>query len=244
MTSLKLFTVTALLAISSFFANAQSNFRAAESEFFIEIPQRGRFTVSLGDETISSNTGRFRFFNVSYNRLPLVIEVNNQVVLRTEVFVKPAMRSIAVFSRNRVDIIKDLPLANSFLNNWDKCVEDKSNPNYPATQPFPNIYPMSAESFDRFLQTIKNSPFEKDKLSVIDIGAKNAAFTVNQVGSIIGLFSFSDAKLSVLKKLYPSVIDPENGFMIMDSFTFSSDKEKAKRIILAGNYTYQRLPRY
>jgi len=147
------------------------------------------------------------------------------------------MRSIAIFNRNKVEVIKELPLQNTYLNNWDKCLDGNTSGPGNLTSNF--IPSMSQEAFSRFIRSVKSAPFDKDKLSIIDVGASNAAFNVDQVMNIVNQFSFTDGKIAAAKKLYPSVTDPENGFQLMDAVTFSSDKEKMKKIILRGNYTYQ-----
>jgi len=40
-----------------------------------------------------------------------------------------------------------------------------------------------------------------------------------------------DEKLQALELMYPKVLDRANGYLIINEFTFNSDKEKAGRII-------------
>lgn len=68
------------------FSNGQPIFRASTSEFFIETPPGGRYTVTIGDETISSRNGRVRFFDIPSGRQPVEIALNNRLVLKSDIY--------------------------------------------------------------------------------------------------------------------------------------------------------------
>jgi len=236
MKSIKLIAIVALVIISSA-VNGQMGFRSAYSEFFIEIPARGRFTVSLGDETISSQKGRFRFFDAREGRWPLVIESNNRVIYRSDVFIKPGMRTIAVLNRNSLNIVKDLDLERCSYDSWDRPLNDNYTQGRPNNgRPYQDNYlpVMSPASFDRFMRSVKDANFDKEKLSVIDLTAGYSYFTVDQIVAVVKAMDFSDGKISAVRKLYPSVADPENVFQLLDAFDYPSDKEKVKNIVMAG----------
>ncbi len=55
--------------------------------------------------------------------------------------------------------------------------------------------------------------------------------TSAEVLGVLGKYSFSDDKLKVLKALKDSIVDAENKFVILDGFTMSGDKEKARKIL-------------
>ena len=241
MKPLNLTLISILISISSFI-NAQSNFRASTAEYFIEASSKGRYTVSIGDESISSTSGRFRFFDLPEGRLPVIIEQNNKVIYKSTISIKPGMRSIAVLNRNSLRSIKELDLERYQLDNWDRVLADNYNHGKPGTgrpnpgRPYQDRYSsvMSPDAFNRFMTSIKGASFDKNKLDVLDLTVGYSYFTVDQIIQVLNSMSFSDGKLEVVRKMYPSVADPENVFQLIDSFTFSSDKEKAKAIILAG----------
>ena len=52
-----------------------------------------------------------------------------------------------------------------------------------------------------------------------------------QVLDILALFSMSGDKIAVLPGLKPFILDGQNKLDIISSFTFSSDKEEAERIL-------------
>lgn len=96
---------------------------------------------------------------------------------------------------------------------------------------FGDPIPMSDSEFSSLLNSIENESFESDKLSIIQISAKYNNFTVSQVIKIIALLSFSSGKIEAVKLTYPNVLDKFNSHNIINSFTYSADKEKVRQII-------------
>lgn len=92
-------------------------------------------------------------------------------------------------------------------------------------------YPISEEEFIGLISSIKNESFQENQLSIVQISARYNYFTVSQVVRVIDLFSYSDGKLNALEYMYPNVIDKFNSHLIINAFTYSSDKEKAQEII-------------
>ncbi len=92
-------------------------------------------------------------------------------------------------------------------------------------------FPISEQEFNQLIESIKNESFEDDQLSIVELSARYNYFTVSQVIRVIKEFSYSNGQLKALELLYPKVVDPENSHQIINAFTYSSDKEKAKEII-------------
>jgi len=92
-------------------------------------------------------------------------------------------------------------------------------------------FPISEEEFNGLTTSIKNESFQENQLSIVQISARYNYFTVNQVVRVIELFSFSDGKLTALEYMYPNAVDKFNSHLIINAFTYSSDKEKAQEII-------------
>ena len=101
----------------------------------------------------------------------------------------------------------------------------------PPTPVVEGPFPISDKEFNQLLQSIREESFEENQLSIIEISSKYNYFTVNQVVKVINELTYSSGKLSALKLLYPNVVDPENAHIIINAFTYSSDKEKAREII-------------
>ena len=92
-------------------------------------------------------------------------------------------------------------------------------------------FPISQEEFNGLINSIKDESFQENQLSIVQISARYNYFTVNQVIQVIDLFSFSDGKLTALEYMYPNVLDKFNFHQMINTFTYSSDKEKAQEII-------------
>lgn len=90
---------------------------------------------------------------------------------------------------------------------------------------------MSESEFDELCNNIKSEGFESDKIYVIQLAAKYNRFTVAQLIKLIDLMSFSNDRIEVVKIVYPNVVDKYNSYLIINSFTHSSDKERVKNII-------------
>ena len=54
---------------------------------------------------------------------------------------------------------------------------------------------------------------------------------VSHIERVLPLFSFSQDKLRALEIMAPRIVDRQNAFKIYNLFTFSNDKEKARRIL-------------
>ena len=74
--------------------------------------------------------------------------------------------------------------------------------------------------------------FSNDMVALAQaIQNKTMGLYVDEVQRVLAKFSFSSDKLKVLAAFKYSVIDVENKYNILDSFSFSSDKDEARRIL-------------
>lgn len=89
-----------------------------------------------------------------------------------------------------------------------------------------NRAPIQAAALSQLQASISAASFSEDKLAVVRIMATSNAFTVAQVASLMGAFSFNDDKVEAVTILRGSITDPQNGALLANSFTFSSDKQK------------------
>ena len=64
------------------------------SEVFLRIPDRGFFTVTLGDQQISGATGKFRFFDVRSGSVPMSIYLNGFLIYRTTIVAHQNSRTV------------------------------------------------------------------------------------------------------------------------------------------------------
>lgn len=95
----------------------------------------------------------------------------------------------------------------------------------------PPIAAMPEPDYRQLVNSINNESFEENKLAVLQASAKYNYFSVEQIIGLLDLSSFSSWKLKALETTYPFVVDNYNSFKIINSFTFSEDKQKAQEII-------------
>lgn len=97
----------------------------------------------------------------------------------------------------------------------------------------PVAQPMPADQFEGLHRAMRHEAFAEGRLRVLDtaLAATDALISVEQVGRLLGLFSFSQEQLTVVRKVRPRLLDPERGYTLMERFTFDSDKEALRRIL-------------
>ncbi len=122
-----------------------------------------------------------------------------------------------------IDDIYDL------LDRLESRMNQDMHPTLPPPPPMPQ--PVNPVDFKRMLESIKHEPFGDNKLAIVRTITQSSFFTVSQTIEVIKLLNMSDEKLSALEMMYPKVLDRANGYLIINEFTFNSDKEKAGRII-------------
>ena len=87
------------------------------------------------------------------------------------------------------------------------------------------------EAFAEFIRDIQRKPFKDDKIRFIQDAARRNYFTTDQAARVLKLFTWDDDKLTVLEALAPRLRDGFNAHQLVDLFTFSSAKERARQIL-------------
>ncbi|MCK6507435.1 DUF4476 domain-containing protein, partial [Myxococcota bacterium] len=106
----------------------------------------------------------------------------------------------------------------------------------PAVGPGPAAAPATgpastAEHAARIRAAVQAESFSSDQLSALESSARGARLTAAEVREILDLLSFSGDQLSALKTLAPTVVDPANWQVIVDGFSFSTDRETARGLL-------------
>jgi len=200
--------------------------RAQTSELFLEISDRGKFTVYLNEEYAGSSQGRFRFFEISDPNPVLTILQENRPIFKQRVRLEGNKRIIASYSQRRGFQI-NLALAvlsrgQYLLDDWDGNLN--LQPGYPPVNPeYPDRgYAMNPEDFTQFMNSVRAEHFDKDRIRIIDIALKNNYFSTKQVGEIIRSLDFEDQGLDVAKRAYSVTVDKNNYYTLKNSFKFLS----------------------
>lgn len=82
--------------------------------------------------------------------------------------------------------------------------------------------PMNTPDFAQMKQTINNAGFESTRLTILKQALNYNHFTTQQVCELMDLFWFESSKLEVAKLTYPKTTDPQNYYLVNNSFSFSS----------------------
>lgn len=94
---------------------------------------------------------------------------------------------------------------------------------------------MNSQDFNNFMASVKRSgSFDKDKMSVITMTARNVNFTSQQSYGLLKTMDFDSNKLETAKLLYTKCVDPQNFHLVFEAFDFSTAKNKLADFI--SNY--------
>lgn len=225
--------IIVLISVLAYVAKAQPfNNRA---EFFLEIPDRGNYTVYVDDQFSGSANGRFRFFDVEPGRNLVTIQSNGKQVFKDYIFLNPGSRNISSFSRNgRLRLLANMPIYRNgqyALDNWNgELYENRHEQGKPG-----RYYgrEMSSSDFGRFLDQVKREPFEDGRQKLIRSALRDNRISVNQLAELLKQFSFDDRKLEVAMDSYESIANPSNFYLLREEFAFLSSKDKFDKF-LAG----------
>lgn len=91
--------------------------------------------------------------------------------------------------------------------------------------------PMNPEDFASAKASISSKSFEDSKLTLAKQIAASNHLTSKQVKEIMQLFSFEDSKLDFAKYAYKFVYDPNNYYIVNDTFKFSSSIDELNEFI-------------
>ena len=83
--------------------------------------------------------------------------------------------------------------------------------------------------FGALVEAVKAESFGDAKLDVVRTA--EGGLTVDQVGQLVDLFSFSEEQVKVVEITNSRLVDRQNAFKLYSHFTFDSDKKKVKAIL-------------
>ena len=85
---------------------------------------------------------------------------------------------------------------------------------------------MNKQLFQAFFDNVKNEPFEKDRIALINAALASSDFTADQCLQLVKFYAFDNERMKIMKMIYPRIVDKEAFFMVINSLTFSSNKKK------------------
>ena len=205
------------------------DYNGGYAEVFIRIPERGRFTVSIGDQEITSTTGMYRFFDLTATPQPLSIWQGRTLIYRVTINPSDNTRMVMdFFSRDGLYLLDEINLNNNQPSYHGRQWNDVWNRSYGGYGGAPM---MRQSDFNNFFKMYKDETFDKDKLSFFRAQKNIVSFTTEQVGQLMEELSFDDNKLIIAQEAYPNVVDPQNYYQLQNKFTFSSGKKKLSEFL-------------
>ncbi|MEG0948671.1 MAG: DUF4476 domain-containing protein [Bacteroidales bacterium] len=138
------------------------------------------------------------------------------------------------FSNDKVVNMNSFPVSN---HSCPIPVETRPTPPVVCPEPFvPAIpqpeYPYHAinnREFEQLYQKIKDAAFKDEQLKMLSGAVRNRHFTCKQGCKLIDIFPFDTEKMKVIELITPHLTDGENYETIIESLTFSSNKEKIRK---------------
>ena len=196
------------------------------SEVFLRIPDRGFFTVTLGDQQISGATGKFRFFDVRSGSVPMSIYLNGFLIYRTTIVAHQNSRTVLdYFVEYGLYELAVYPVDKQWYGGeWNDIWNDPYRAgSHLATDP--RVPVMPEEVFANFYNSYRKLTFDKERIAFIN-QQRNTAYTCAQIKQLLRVFDFDNNKVEMGKQLYDLCADKGNIFTIYDIFTFDSYKRQ------------------
>ena len=92
----------------------------------------------------------------------------------------------------------------------------------------------NAEQTMMVLKTIENQSFDDKKLEIAKLCVSLAPFEVRDLAQMAAKFSFDDRRKEFLIYAYQTCCDPENYYLLKESFSFRSNFDEMMETILPG----------
>ncbi|UPQ76701.1 DUF4476 domain-containing protein [Chryseobacterium nepalense] len=194
------------------------------SEVFLRIPEQGFFSVEIGDQFISNNSGKFRFFDLPAGRIPISIYESGYLLYRTTLNVRNNSRLVLDFFTNEgLFLLDSYPVQsygfNSWNDIWNNPYGNSGNINYP------NV--MDNQTFQQFMDTMKDRAwFDDKKLAFINQQGRHAMFTSEQISMLVKDLSFDKNKLALAKSLFPKCVNKQKYFIVGEALDFESSRKE------------------
>lgn len=209
------------------------------AEVFLRIPEGGHFEVQVGNQRISSPSGRFRFFDLADGVMPVSIYHAGHLIYLSHIHTRSGMRVVLDYFSNMGIYQLGIFPATGGDSIWNDPY--RVRPNLPKGYPSPHgDFPLNShysrgimqpERFASFMDILSRRSFDDDKLRSLRAQARRVYFTSQQVAEIIRVFSFDERRLEVAKELYERTVDPENYFVVIESIEFDSTRRKLEDFI-------------
>lgn len=195
------------------------------SEVFLRIPENGYFTVEIGNQMISNNSGKFRFFDLNPGKVLISIYEDGYLIYKTRVNIQKNRRLILdFFTHQGLYLLDSYPVQNQTygFNEWD----DVWNNPYGSFGNNYNTNSMNNAQFTSFLNALKKNSFDDSKLAFVQQQLRSTVFSAQQIKTILETFSFDSERLNAGKVLYTGCIDKQNFYIVYEVFSHDSYQQE------------------
>jgi len=194
------------------------------SEVFVRIPEQGFFSVEIGDQFISNNSGKFRFFDLPAGRIPISIYESGYLLYRTTLNVRNNSRLVLDFFTNEgLFLLDSYPIQSYGFNSWNDVWNNPYGNS--GNISYPNV--MDNQTFQQFMDTMKDRAwFDDKKLAFINQQGRHAMFTSEQISILVKDLSFDKNKLALAKSLFPKCVDKQKYFIVGEALDFESSRKE------------------
>lgn len=94
-----------------------------------------------------------------------------------------------------------------------------------------NFVAMSSHEFDHVLRQIGDETFDDSRLKLAKSIFSTHYFSAVQIKRVADKFTFSKNRMEFVMMAYDRCVDKEDFFVVVDAFTFKSDKDKLNKFI-------------
>lgn len=94
-----------------------------------------------------------------------------------------------------------------------------------------DVHVMNKREFKNYLESMENANFDNNRLERIDLLPQETSFTSEQCRMISLIFNFDSSRTTLLKKLYPRVVDKVSFYKAIDTLDFMSNQNEVKDFV-------------
>ncbi|MEO9532782.1 MAG: DUF4476 domain-containing protein [Crocinitomicaceae bacterium] len=98
-----------------------------------------------------------------------------------------------------------------------------------SVEPIDSRCTMTDDAALALANQVENEAFAEDQSRVANTAAQNKCMTTDQIKMVAEKFSFEDNKLSFLKSAYDNCYDQSNYYKLLETLTYSGDKEALQK---------------
>ena len=203
-------------------------------ELFIRVTRPGMHYATVSNQAIYNSTNIFRFFDLpgGGNSVSIVDQQSGMPVFNSLVQVQSNQRVICEVDANGNLIV--LQQININILNWYTSTPVNNQqgtiaPSHPGSGQV--IVAAPDPYFQQFIESLKNESFDSNRLQMIDNYLAKSTVSAAQINEMAKTFDFDSNRLTFAKNVYKKCYDPQNYFLLQNTFEFSSNYQSLTKWI-------------